>query len=86
MLASPPVLLLDEPTRSLDAAAARRFRDLVRDRAREGVAVLFTTHDLREAADLADRVVVLEDGRVAATLPRGASAEDLEALLTGGAA
>ena len=65
LLGAPPVLLLDEPTRSLDPIAARSFRAtaaaLARDR---GAAVLLATHDLHEAVALAGRVVVLAGGAV----------------------
>jgi ABC-2 type transport system ATP-binding protein len=54
------VLLLDEPTRSLDAAAAERFRRLIKNELRAlGKTVLFTTHDLAEAKSLADRTAAL---------------------------
>jgi len=65
LLGSPPVLLLDEPTRSLDPIAARHFRETAAAEAGErAAAVLVATHDLHEAVALADRVVVLADGAV----------------------
>jgi ABC-2 type transport system ATP-binding protein len=67
LLPDPPVLLLDEPTAALDPVAARQVRrrlaDLARGRQRT---VVLCTHDLAEAEQLCDRVVVLEDGRVVA--------------------
>jgi len=64
LLAEPPLLLLDEPTRNLDPLAAADFREtvsrLVRDR-RTGI--LFATHDLHEAVAISDRIVVLARGR-----------------------
>ena len=77
----PEVLLLDEPTRSLDPLAAIAFRDLVRAEAARGAAILLTTHDLHEAADVADRVLVLHRGRIVARAGSGATARDLEDLL-----
>ena len=84
LLADPPVLLLDEPTRSLDPVAAVEFRELARGLADEGRAVLLTTHDLHEAAAVADRVVVLSEGRVVAEVEEVADAASLEAVLRDG--
>jgi ABC-2 type transport system ATP-binding protein len=67
LLPDPEILLLDEPTSALDPIAARQVRrvlaDLARDRQRT---VVLCTHDLAEAEQLCDRVVVLEHGRVVA--------------------
>jgi ABC-2 type transport system ATP-binding protein len=82
LLDEPAVLLLDEPTRSLDPVAAAEFRRRILDlTAEHGTAVLFATHDLHEAAALASEVVVLHRGLVIARLPRGASAPELEQIL-----
>lgn len=66
LLADPPVLLFDEATRSLDPGRAARLRRVIRDTLvqRENKAVLFATHDLDEARQIADRVVLMVDGRV----------------------
>ncbi len=82
LLVEPPVLLLDEPTRSLDPVAARRFRGLV-DRIvdEQGSAVLFATHDLHEATAVGTRVVIIDAGRIAAVVAGGGSPETLEQLL-----
>src|SRR5690606_397599 len=65
LVLEPAVLLLDEPTSNLDVAVRRRFRrDFERTaRARAGAVVLIT-HDATEAFGLADRVAVLQDGRI----------------------
>ncbi len=82
LLMSPPVLLLDEPTRSLDPVATAHFRDLMLDTARERrPAILIATHDLYEAAALASRVVILRDGRIAAMRGAGGDAASLEGAL-----
>jgi energy-coupling factor transporter ATP-binding protein EcfA2 len=62
----PALLLLDEPTAELDPAGVRVLWDLVRALAREGTAVLVATSDVDALPDLADRVIWLEQGRVAA--------------------
>ena len=64
LLHAPPVLLLDEPTRSLSPEATRGAWDLLKDAARKGAAVLLATHDPEEAAALGDAVLHLERGRV----------------------
>lgn len=81
LLGSPRVLLLDEPTRSLDPAAARTFRAFLREElgTRRGCAVLVATHRSEEAFELCDRVVVLNRGRVVAAGP----ARELGEALTG---
>ena len=69
LLGQPRVLLLDEPTRSLDPSAAHSFRAFLREElaGRRGCAVLVATHRTEEAFELCDRVVVMHRGRVAAT-------------------
>jgi ABC-type multidrug transport system ATPase subunit len=67
LLPDPPVLLLDEPTSALDPIAARQVRGSLTALAREqDRTVVVCTHDLVEAEQLCDRVVVLEHGRVVA--------------------
>ncbi len=62
----PVAILLDEPTASLDAAHRLAILTLLRKMAGEGVAVLVILHDINEAAFVADRVAILENGRLAA--------------------
>jgi ABC-2 type transport system ATP-binding protein len=62
----PDLLVLDEPTAAMDRASARALWRTVRDAAADGAAVLMTTHDLAEADALADRVVVMDAGRIVA--------------------
>jgi len=66
MLADPQVLLLDEPTTVLDPESARAMRDLLKQFARDQRIVMYSTHNLYEASDLAEEVIVLAAGRVAA--------------------
>lgn len=65
LLAEPSLLLLDEPTAALDPEQRGRLWEFVRGFAARGTAVLFTTHDLTEAHDYADRVLRLQDGALA---------------------
>jgi ABC-2 type transport system ATP-binding protein len=68
LLARPRVLLLDEPTRSLDPISARGFRAFLRQEivGRQGCTVLLATHNAEEALELCDRVGVLDRGRLLA--------------------
>jgi ABC-2 type transport system ATP-binding protein len=73
LLGAPSVLLLDEPTRSLDPDSALEIQQLMASLARErNTAVVVATHDLHEAATLASQVLVMMDGRVRSSVtPNG---------------
>lgn len=62
----PELLFLDEPTVALDVESRRDFWDAIRSRVARGSSVLLTTHYLEEADALADRIVVIDQGKVAA--------------------
>ena len=66
LLGEPDVLVLDEPTASLDPQATWEFRSLVQQLQREGCTVLLCSHLLAEVERVADRVLILVDGRRAA--------------------
>jgi ABC-2 type transport system ATP-binding protein len=67
LLSNPRILLLDEPTRSLDPVAAHDFRRLLRDLAdQSGVTILLATHNPDEAFNYCDRVAILHRGSIAA--------------------
>lgn len=64
LLHEPAVLILDEPSAGLDPQSAAAMRKLVGRLSGEGRSVLLTTHDMREAEELSDRVVLMKDGAV----------------------
>jgi ABC-2 type transport system ATP-binding protein len=66
VLHEPRVLLLDEPTVGIDPSAREAIHDLLRDLRARGTALLLTTHDLDQAAELCDRVAILVDGALRA--------------------
>jgi energy-coupling factor transport system ATP-binding protein len=66
MVACPGALLLDEPTRGLDYDAKHVLLDLLKGWRDEGMAILLVTHDVELAAQVADRVVLLENGQISA--------------------
>lgn len=70
VLADAPVLLLDEPTAALDPAGLEAFYGLVERFKAEGRTVLFTSHQLGDVEQLADRFAVIVEGRLAAVLTR----------------
>ena len=69
---NPELLVLDEPTAAMDVAGQRAFWAMIRQFSKEGRTTLFATHHLREADEIADRVVVINHGQVVADGP-GAS-------------
>ncbi|MEV6713409.1 ABC transporter ATP-binding protein [Lentzea sp. NPDC051208] len=66
LVADPALLVLDEPTAGLDVPARRRFWQILAERRERGTGVLLTTHLIEESSAVADRVVVLDRGRVLA--------------------
>ncbi|MCT2591730.1 sugar ABC transporter ATP-binding protein [Streptomyces sp. N2-109] len=83
LAAHPRVLLFDEPTRGVDVGAKAAIHTLVRELAREGLAVLIISSELPEVIGMSDRVLVMSDGRLAGELPAGADEEDIMRLATG---
>jgi len=74
LLHQPALVVLDEPTAGLDVESRVEIHQLLRDLRSEGVAILLATHDMREAEELADRVVVLLGGEIIADAAPGALA------------
>ena len=66
-LHQPRVLLLDEPTSSMDPAGARLTWEYILELKRDGIAIVVCTHNLRETARVADRLAVMAAGRILAT-------------------
>jgi ABC-2 type transport system ATP-binding protein len=73
----PKVLLLDEPTVGVDPQSRVRLLELVRDQARAGTCVLYTTHYMEEAQELCDRLAIIDHGRIVAA----GSLEELRRLM-----
>ena len=64
-----PVILLDEPTMSLDPQSARLIREIIQDLRKTGHSILLTTHYMEEADQLSDRVAVIDHGKIIAMAP-----------------
>ena len=60
----PEVLMMDEPTRGIDIQAKEQIFALVRDLARQGLAVLFVSSEIEEVLDVSDRILVINQGRI----------------------
>lgn len=67
LIKNPSVLLLDEPSRSLDPAAANQLWDLIRNLAAQNITVLLATHNFAEVVATSDRVAVLQKGELLGT-------------------
>lgn len=93
LIHDPKLLILDEPLTGLDAAVARQVKDLLQARVRHGATVILTTHILEVAERMADRIGIIQRGRLLAegtldqlrarTGESGATLEDVFLDLTG---
>ena len=83
----PRVLLLDEPTRGIDIGAKQEIYQLMEQLAADGVAILFVSSEMEELLGMADRVLVMHEGRMAGELTgSGLNEESVMRLATGGRA
>ncbi|MEJ1202921.1 MULTISPECIES: ATP-binding cassette domain-containing protein, partial [unclassified Streptomyces] len=80
LVGDPRIIFLDEPTTGLDPRSRHNMWQIIRELVTGGVTVFLTTQYLEEADQLADRIAVLNDGRIAAQ----GSAEELKRLIPGG--
>ncbi|HEV2718370.1 MAG TPA: ATP-binding cassette domain-containing protein, partial [Thermoanaerobaculia bacterium] len=85
LLTEPKVLLLDEPTRGIDVGAKQEIYAQINGLAADGMAIVLVSSELPEVLGLADRVLVLHEGRVAGEFARGVAAEAVMACATGAA-
>ncbi|MGW8529361.1 sugar ABC transporter ATP-binding protein [Nocardiopsis sp. NPDC055824] len=79
----PGVIVLDEPTRGIDVGAKQAVYRLMRELAASGAAIVLISSELPELIGMADRLVVLADGRIAGELPGGSTEEAVMAMATG---
>jgi rhamnose transport system ATP-binding protein len=84
LAAKPKVIILDEPTKGIDVGSKAAVHDFIGELAEEGLAVILVSSELPEIMGLADRVLVMQEGRIAEVFTRGSwSAEDIVAAATG---
>lgn len=79
----PKVLILDEPTQGVDIGTKREIHRLIRELARQGVAVLLISSDLLEVLGVSDRIGVMRTGTLATLLPAGTTAHTVMAWALG---
>ncbi|MFE9095980.1 ATP-binding cassette domain-containing protein [Streptomyces sp. NPDC007264] len=80
LVGNPRIIFLDEPTTGLDPRSRHTMWQIIRELVTDGVTVFLTTQYLEEADELADRIAVLDDGRIAAE----GTAEELKRIVPGG--
>jgi ABC-2 type transport system ATP-binding protein len=80
LVGNPRIIFLDEPTTGLDPRSRHNMWGIIRELVSDGVTVFLTTQHLEEADELADRIAVLSDGKIAAE----GSADELKRLIPGG--
>ncbi|WP_229834115.1 ATP-binding cassette domain-containing protein [Streptomyces xantholiticus] len=80
LVGNPRIIFLDEPTTGLDPRSRHNMWQIIRELVTDGVTVFLTTQYLEEADQLADRIAVLDDGKIAAE----GTAEELKRLIPGG--
>ena len=76
---NPGILLMDEPTRGIDIQAKEQVFELIRTLSEQGIAVLFVSSEIEEVLDVADRILIMVQGRIVGEKP--ASDISLEELL-----
>lgn len=79
MTTKPTVMLLDEPSRGIDIGAKAEVFGLIAERARSGLAVLYSTSEVGECLSIAHRIIVLRRGRIAAEFGPDVSKEEIMA-------
>ena len=76
MLSDPQIIVIDEPTRGIDIGTKQQMYEFIRRLAREGRAIVVISSEMQEVIGLADRVLVMRQGRIAGELTGGKVTED----------
>ncbi len=77
LLASPEIIILDEPTRGVDVGAKFEIYKLIRSLADSGIAIIMISSELPEILGMSDRIVVLSKGRQTALLSKAEATQEL---------
>jgi ABC-type sugar transport system ATPase subunit len=77
LASQPKVLILDEPTRGIDVGAKAEVHALMSELARSGIGIIMISSELPEILAMSDRIVVMHEGRIAATLDRSEATQEL---------
>ena len=82
---NPQILILDEPTKGIDIGSKSAVHEFMGELVAEGLAIILVTSELPEVMGLADRIMVMYEGRIVKSFARGqASAEQIVTAATGG--
>ena len=74
------IFLFDEPTRGIDVGAKAEVFELMGELARSGAAILMVSSEMPELLQVADRILVMRQGRITGELPRGTTQEEIMKL------
>jgi ABC-2 type transport system ATP-binding protein len=66
IMSNPKILFMDEPTTGLDPQSRIAMRELTKDLNRQGITIVYTTHDMEEAEKICDRITIMDNGRIIA--------------------
>lgn len=77
LLTAPKILILDEPTRGIDVGAKSEIHQLISDLADQGVAIIMISSEMPEILGMSDRILVMHQGRLKATLDRNEASQEL---------
>ena len=77
----PKIVILDEPTKGIDVGSKAAVHDFIGELAEEGLAVILVTSELPEVMGLADRIIVMHEGTIAAQFTRGSATWSAEAIV-----
>ncbi len=80
----PSVLIMDEATQGIDVNAKEEIYTIVRELSEEGFSVIFISSEVPETRNVADRIIVLREGSIAAEFDRSASQDDIMSAVLGG--
>jgi rhamnose transport system ATP-binding protein len=72
----PRILILDEPTKGIDVATKARVHEFISQLAKDGLGILLVSSEMPEILGMADRIVVMHEGRVTGRFPRGEASQD----------
>lgn len=78
LMSNPKILFMDEPTTGLDPQSRIRMRELTKQLNRQGMTIVYTTHDMDEAEKICDTITIMDKGRIAAQ----GTAEELKHMIT----
>jgi len=80
IISNPKILFMDEPTTGLDPQSRIAMRELTQELNKQGMTIIYTTHDMEEAEKICDRIVIMDKGRIIAD---GTSDELKHLIMTG---